>query len=128
MNRLMVFLDTIRDHLDLHQLPSVAALTVRTWSDPLTVQLDAHRLPDVAGALLTWADTLDDVSASLWRVHDGGSVHLSVNGRTPCGIPVHVYSGVAYDPATFPDLPAGQRQDMPVFQLRQWSRPGEVAA
>ncbi|WP_410638064.1 hypothetical protein [Amycolatopsis sp. lyj-346] len=129
MNRLMVFLDTIRDHLDLHQLPPVATLTVRTWSDPLTVQLDAHRLPDVAWALLTWANTLDDVSASLWRTSDGGSVHLSVNGRTSCGIPVQVYSGgVAYDPAVFPDLPAGQRQDMPVFQLRQWSRPGEVAA
>jgi hypothetical protein len=128
VNRLMVFLDTIRDHLDLHQLPPVAALTVRTWSDPLTVQLDTHRLPDVAGALLTWANTLDDVSASLWRVHDGDSVHLSVGGRTPCGVPVHVYSGVAYDSATFPDLPAGQRQDMPVFQLRQWTRPGEVAA
>jgi hypothetical protein len=55
-------------------------------------------------------------------------VHLSVTGRTPCGIPVDVYSGVAYDAAVFPDLPAGARQDMPVFQLRQWSRPWEVAA
>ncbi|KDN19466.1 hypothetical protein [Amycolatopsis rifamycinica] len=128
MNRLMVFLDTIRDHLDLHQLPPVATLTVRTWSDPLTVQLDAHRLSDVAGALLTWANTLDDVAASLWRTSDGDSVHLSITGRTPCGIPVHVYSGVHFDPAVFPDLPAGARQDMPVFQLRQWTRPGEVAA
>ena len=128
MNRLMVFLDTIRDHLDLHQLPPVATLTVRTWSDPLTVQLDAHQLTDVAGALLTWANTLDGVAASLWRTPDGHSVHLSVNGRTPCGIPVHVYSGVHFDPVVFPDLPAGVRQDMPVFQLRQWIRPGEVAA
>ncbi|WP_206797709.1 hypothetical protein [Amycolatopsis sp. MtRt-6] len=128
MNRLMVFLDTIRDHLDLHQLPPVATLTVRTWSDPLTVQLDAHQLPDIAGALLTWANTLDDVSASLWRTPDGNSVHLSIRGRTPCGIPVEVYSGVAYAPAVFPDLPAGARQDMPVFQLRQWSCPGEAAA
>ncbi|MFI5583757.1 hypothetical protein ACIA5G_01880 [Amycolatopsis sp. NPDC051758] len=128
MNRLMVFLDTIRDHLDLHQLPPVATVTVRTWSDPLTVQLDAHRLPDVAGALLTWANTLDGVAAQLWRTRDGRSVHLSVTGRTPCGIPVLVYGGVSHDPAMFPDLPAGERQDMPVFQLRQWSRPGEVAA
>ncbi|MGW4059109.1 hypothetical protein ACWEGE_12555 [Amycolatopsis sp. NPDC004747] len=128
MNRLMVFLDTIRDHLDLHQLPPVATLTVRTWSDPLTVQLDAHQLSDVAGALLTWANTLDDVAASLWRTSDGDSVHLSITGRTPCGIPVHVYSGVHFDPAVFLDLPAGARQDMPVFQLRQWTRPGEVAA
>jgi hypothetical protein len=95
---------------------------------PLTVQLAAHRLPDVAGALLTWANTLDDVAAQLWRTRDGRSVHLSVTGRTPCGIPVLVYGGVSHDSAMFPDLPAGARQDMPVLQLRQWSRPGEVAA
>jgi hypothetical protein len=27
----------------------------------------------------------------------------------------------------FPDLPAGAKQDMPVFVLRGWVEPGEVA-
>ena len=68
------------------------------------------------------------IAAADITLRDGRSVHLSVTGRTPCGIPVLVYGGVSHDPAVFPDLPAGARQDMPVFQLRQWSRPGEVAA
>ena len=67
--------------------------------------------------LLRWAATLDEVTASIWRVPDGGSVHLSITGRMPCGVPVDVYGGVHFDEAVFPDLPAGARQDMPVFVL-----------
>jgi hypothetical protein len=128
VNQLMVFLDAIRDHLDMHQLPAVCTVNVRTRSCPVAVQLDVDGLPEVAGALLRWANTLDAVTASLWRIPDGTRVHLTVNGRTPCGVPIVVYSSVHFDPEVFPDLPAGQRQDMPVFQLRQWTRPGEVAA
>jgi hypothetical protein len=128
VNTLMVFLDAIRDHLDLHQLPPVCTVNVRTRSCPVAVQLDVDGLPDVAWGLLRWANTLDEVTASLWRVPDVDRVHLTVNGRTPCGVPIEVYSSVDFDADVFPDLPDGARQDLPVFQLRQWTRPGEVAA
>jgi hypothetical protein len=125
----MVFLDAIRDHLDLHAFGPVASVQVTSDSHPVTVQLGTARdLPGVASALLSWAGTLDDVSAQVWRTPTGSSVHLIVNGRMPCGVPVHVYGGVDFSEGVFPDLPAGTRQDMPVFVLRQWTRPGEVAA
>lgn len=128
MNRVLVFLDAIRDHLDSFALPPAASVRVGVVPDPITVQLDADRLEDVARGLLTWAGSLEEVTASLWRPRHGGSVHLEISGRTPCGIPVVVYGGVRFDEATFPDLPAGMRQEMPVFLLRQWNTPGEVAA
>ncbi|WP_410639357.1 hypothetical protein [Amycolatopsis sp. lyj-346] len=129
MNTTMVFLDAIRDHLDLHGFGPVASVLVTSDSAPVTVQLGAPReLPEVASALMTWAGTLDDVSAQVWRTPTTKSVHLIVNGRMPCGVPVHVYGAVDFSEDVFPDLPAGVRQDMPVFVLRQWSRLGEVAA
>ncbi|ADJ47654.1 hypothetical protein AMES_5829 [Amycolatopsis mediterranei S699] len=128
MNRLMIFLDAIRDHLDSHQLPPAASVDVNAWSSPITVQLDVDGLAKVARALLVWSQTLEDVSARLWRLVDGKWVHISITGRTPCGIPVAVFGVVRFEPSTFPDLPAGAKQDMPVYLLRGWSTPGEVAA
>ncbi|MEV6895919.1 hypothetical protein [Amycolatopsis sp. NPDC051372] len=128
MNRLMVFLDAVRDHLDLHHLPPVASVTVTAWSDPLVVQLDVTDLSGVAAGLLRWVSTLDEVAATIWRPRSSGRVHLVINGRTPCGVPVQVYGGVRFDEVTFPDLPEGVRQDMPVFVLRGWADAGEVAA
>lgn len=128
MNRVMVLLDAIRDHLDLHNLPPVASVVVRDGADPITVQLAGRHLPDVARGLLMWADTLDGVTASIWRVPSGSSVHVDIHGRTPCGLPVVVYGGVRFSETVFPDLPAGARQEMPVFVLRGWAKPEEVAA
>ena len=128
MNRLMVYLDAIRDHLDLHQLPPVALLRVGVRSNPVSVQLDVDGLAEVARALLVWAGSLDEVTASIWRAPGSGSVHLEVYGRTPCGIPVEVYGYVEFDADVFPDMPAEVRQDLPLFVLRQWDTTGEVAA
>lgn len=129
MNTTMVFLDAIRDHLDLHVLGPVASVNVTSGSDPIWVQLGARReLSEVASALVTWVETLDEVSAQIWRTPAGTSVHLIVSGRMPCGVPVRVYGAVDFSEDLFPDLPAGVRQDMPVFVLRQWTRSGEVAA
>ena len=128
MNRLVIFLDAIRDHLDSYQLPPAASVDVNAWSGPILVQLDIDGLTEVSRALLVWCQTLEDVSARLWRLVDGRWVHLSITGRTPCGIPVLVFGVVRFEPSTFPDLPAGAKQDMPVSLLRGWSTPGEVAA
>jgi hypothetical protein len=78
--------------------------------------------------LLAWVDTVDAVSASVWRVPGGGSVHLSITGRIVCGVPVRMFGGVPFRDKVFPDLPAAANQDMPVFVLRGWAEPGEVAA
>ena len=130
MNTFMVYLDAIRDHLDLHHLPEVASLTIGGRpGHPVVVQLGTHGdLVALAEGLLSWASTLDEVTASIWRVPDGGSVHLSITGRMPCGVPVDVYGGVFFDESVFPDLPAGSKQDMPVFVLHTWARPEGVAA
>jgi len=130
MNTLMVFLDAIRDHLDLHQLPPVASLSIgERPGRPVVVQLGTRGdLVPLAGGLMRWTATLDDVTASIWRVPDGGSVHLTITGRMPCGVPVDVYGGTPFHETVFPDLPAGTRQDMPVFVLHTWARPEGVAA
>ncbi|MEU3625521.1 hypothetical protein BS329_06430 [Amycolatopsis coloradensis] len=128
MNRVLVYFDAISDHLDSYAFPPVASVRVGFGPDPVSVQLDTDGLTDVARSLVAWADSLENVTAAIWRVPHGGSVHLEIQGRAPCGIPVTVYGGVQFDEATFPDLPAGMRQEMPVFVLRQWSTAGEVAA
>ncbi|MCG3756321.1 hypothetical protein [Amycolatopsis sp. Poz14] len=128
MNRLMVFLDAIRDHLDSHALPPACSVEVTTWAAPVTVALDTDTVPGVVAGLATWAATLDGARVSLWRTPDGARVQLELTGRTPCGIPVRVYGGVPFDPSTFPDLLPETDQDLPVWLLREWARAGEAAA
>ncbi|RSM81393.1 hypothetical protein DL991_07595 [Amycolatopsis sp. WAC 01375] len=127
MNRLLVFLDAIRDHLDEHVLPPAALVSVSSHLDPISVQLDVTKLDAVASALLRWVSTLDTVTGSIVRA-PGDSVVLSVAGRTPCGVPVKVYGVAEYDPDVFLDLPARVRQDLPIAVLRGWAATGEVAA
>jgi hypothetical protein len=128
VNRLLIFLDAIRDHLDSYALPPAASVEVTTWAAPVSVQLDAETVTGVAYGLSTWAATLDGSRVTLWRTSDGTRVQLELTGRSPCGIPVRVYGGVPFDPVTFPDLPVQTDQDMPVWLLRQWARTGEEAA
>ncbi|HEY3690148.1 MAG TPA: hypothetical protein VGL46_07575 [Pseudonocardiaceae bacterium] len=128
MNRLMIFLDAIRDHLDSYALPPASSVEVTTWAAPVSVQLDADTVTGVASGLSTWAVTLDGARVSLWRTPGGGRVQLELTGRTPCGVLVRVYGGVSFDPVTFPDLPVETEQDMPVWLLREWARTGEEAA
>ncbi|MGA6163907.1 hypothetical protein [Amycolatopsis magusensis] len=103
-------------------------VTVDVGSRPVTVQLWEAGLAQSCAALVAWADSLTEVSASLWRTPAGDSVHLDVTGRVPTGLPIRVYDAVPYDPVSFPDLPTNTRQDLAVSLLRRWSRGGEVAA
>ncbi|MDI5979603.1 hypothetical protein [Amycolatopsis magusensis] len=120
----LAFLDAVRGHLRAHVLPAPVGVQVTTWTKPVTVMLDEQGVTRLAGALVKWANTLTEVSASVWRTPGGDSVHLDVSGRVPSGVPVRVYGGVAYDASVFPDLPADTHQDVEVAQLRAW----EVAA
>ncbi|WP_409490663.1 hypothetical protein [Amycolatopsis sp. cmx-11-12] len=127
MNRLMVFLDAIRDHLDEHVLPPAALVSVSSHLDPISIQLDVNELGKVAAGLLRWVSTLDTVAGSLVRT-PADSVVLSVTGRTPCGVPVKVYGVVAYTLDAFPDLPVSTRQDLPMAALHGWATSEGVAA
>jgi hypothetical protein len=128
MNPLMTYLDSIRDHLDLYDLPPVWDVEVSVLSEPVRVHLKGADLPEVAAGLLAWVDTLELVTASLWRTPSGESVHLSITGRLAGGVPVRVYAGADFSETVFPDLPTDTRQDMPVFVLRGWSDKGEEVA
>ncbi|QWF80680.1 hypothetical protein HUW46_04103 [Amycolatopsis sp. CA-230715] len=132
MDTVMTYLDNIRDHLDAHLLPPAWSIVAEAKGigdrPPVTVHVNPSTLPELAETLLAWAKTLDDVSAELWRVPSGDSVHLDIIGRLASGVRVRVFGGTDFDDATFPDLPVNQRQEMPVFALRAWIDRGEVAA
>ncbi|MFD1048154.1 hypothetical protein ACFQ1S_22730 [Kibdelosporangium lantanae] len=84
--------------------------------DPLGFQIDAGAVPLV---LLAWADTLTDISAEVWRVPDGGSVHLSVRGQLAGGIVVRVFDGV--DHGAHLDLEPNQQRPVSLACLREWA-------
>jgi hypothetical protein len=79
------------------ELPAIASVHVAAaMSAPqVTVQLACREPFAIAGGLLAWADTLTEVSAEVWRVPRGESVHLSVTGQLPCGAAILVYGGLA---------------------------------
>jgi hypothetical protein len=82
-------------HLAALELPAIASVHVSdAMSAPrMTVQLACHEHSAIAQGLLIWADTLTEVTAEVWRVPRGDSVHLSVTGLLPGGASVLVYGG-----------------------------------
>src|SRR3954471_22695162 len=94
-------LAVIAEHLAEYELPEPWLVTVHAvpicGRDAVRVQLHGGPLPVVTSALLSWADTLTDVTAYSWRAPDGGSVHLSIRGRLVDGTAVTVFDGVDHD-------------------------------
>jgi hypothetical protein len=126
-------LDTIREHLDTHPVPAqIASVEVRINSldgEHAAVHLRTLDLPELAAALLAWADTLTEITATAWRPPDGERVHLSVSGRLGDNLAVTVYSGVPYTPTVFgTDLQPDGRQSVALGVLRTWANGGAVAA
>ncbi|HEV7976139.1 hypothetical protein [Amycolatopsis sp.] len=115
-------------HLERHDLAAPVGINIATYGRSVTIHLQATGLGDVCAALLCWARSLADVTVEAWRPPTGDSVHLNVAGRLPTGLLVHVYAGVPFDAATFPDLPTGARHDLSVTVLHVWASSGEVAA
>ncbi|HEX6404236.1 MAG TPA: hypothetical protein VF003_13915 [Pseudonocardiaceae bacterium] len=60
----------------------------------VTVQLPHREPAAVAHGLLAWADTLTQVTAQVWRVPHGDSVHLSITGSMTASASVLVYGGL----------------------------------
>lgn len=118
-------LDAIRDHLATHAgLPGPWDVSVNGCrEDAVTIQLQAYSLAGVASALLSWAATLTNVTASAWRAGPD-SVHLHVFGALADGTRVKIFDGLPYSPMVFPDLEQGGRQSVGLTTLRAWAVDG----
>jgi hypothetical protein len=93
MNSTVELLAALGAHLAEFELPAIASVHVGAAlaAPQVTVQLAGHQPSAIAQGLLTWADTLTQVTAQAWRVPAGDSVHLSVTGLLPGGASVLVY-------------------------------------
>jgi hypothetical protein len=89
-------LDSLRTHLAAFELPQLCSVHVTGCGPEVTAQLACRTSSQIAGALLIWADTLTDVTAEVWRVPRGDSVHLSVLGQLPGGVSVRVYGAAPF--------------------------------
>lgn len=123
-------LDALRAHLAGFDLPGLSSVyLVPALPGPqVSIQLTARELPATALALLAWADTLtDEVTAEIWRVPAGDSVHLSVLGRLPEGSTVRVYGAVSctsHGPGA--DLDPNTTRALSLAVLRAWATLPEV--
>jgi hypothetical protein len=118
-------------HLAEFELSAIASVHVgASLSAPqVTVQLTCHEPSAVAQGLLTWADTLTEVTAKAWRVPRGDSVHLSVTGLLPGGASVLVYGGLWGTPRGLgADLPPDAATTIPLQMLRHAATVEEVRA
>jgi hypothetical protein len=133
MNTLSVvtMLAAIHQHMSAFTLPEPCTITVDPNPSSLRrhvgVQLSADRdLPVLASQLLSWADTLTEITVSAWRTVDGDAVHLDLNGVLADGqTTVQAWGGIPYS-SRF-ELGRGESQSVPFGSLRDWSA-SEVAA
>lgn len=86
----------------------------------ISVQLQELELSAVAAALMAWADTLTEVTLSVWRPPSNNSVHLQVFGRLAGGVPIEVWAGVKA-PVWTVSMEPGQTQTLPLGLLRTWA-------
>jgi hypothetical protein len=125
-------LGAIREHLSRYRLPTDIACVEAGCSsldgEHVTVQLRHGQLADLASALLSWADTLTNVTVAAWRPLASGSVHLILTGRLADGTRVSVYGGVDFDDAVFGDLQPGGRHGVALSVLRGWMAGGQAVA
>jgi hypothetical protein len=125
----MDLLDSICAHLAAFELPDLCSVhMVAAFSGPnVTVQLARREPSEIASALLTWADTLTDVTTEAWRVPNGDCVHLSVIGRLLGGVSVRVYGGVPVtEHGIGADLAPDTSTTVPLAVLRERATQGEV--
>jgi len=127
MTTAVALLDAIRAHLAEFELPQLCSVHASIHGPNVSAQLCCQDAPELAAGLLAWADTLAEPAAEAWRVPDGDSVHLSVTGRLPGGVSVHVYGAMPFT-ARGPggDLAPGATAPVLLATLRHVTTPGEV--
>ncbi|HET9140546.1 hypothetical protein [Actinophytocola sp.] len=128
---LIRLLGAIRDHLAVAEpageIVSIQAEISYLDGDSITVHLRGGTLAELAGDLLGWAYTLGLPTVTVWRVPDGGRVHLTVCGRL-VDEAVEIYGGVTYDPDVFGvDLQPGGQHGVALGVLRSWAGLGVAA-
>jgi hypothetical protein len=115
---------SVAEHLAGFELDE--PITVIAAACPLgplaTIQLSGELLPALASALLIWADTLDNVTATAWRppCPDDDLVQLEVRGRLTDNTPVKVYGGLVDGPL-ITGLGPGGRRTLSFGLLREWA-------
>jgi hypothetical protein len=122
-------LTAIGAHLAEFELPAMASVHVAIYTSgpQVTVQLASRAPSDIATGLLTWADTLTNITAEAWRIPEGKSVHLSVTGLLPGGAAIQVYGGLPVTTRGLgPDLPANATRTLPLASLRHLATPGRI--
>ena len=131
MTSIVDLLAAISAHLAAFELPPVASIhiTAGMAAPQVSVQL-THRDPaTVTQGLLAWADTLTQVTAQVWRVPHGDSVHLSIIGSMAAGVSVLVYGGLPTNRGGLgTDLTPGARTTVPLAALRHAATIQEASA
>ena len=125
----VALLDSLRTHLAEFELPDLCSVHVtRSASEPnVTAQLASHTPPQITGALLTWADTLTEVTVEAWRVPSGDSVHLSVLARLPDGASIQIYGAMPFTKHGIgADLPPDTSTTVSLTVLRERATLGQV--
>jgi hypothetical protein len=128
---MITYLSTIQAHLARHRGlagPFNVSFDLHDYRPNVVVQLDGSGcLATVAGGLLTWADSVTEVTAEAWRPSTGTDVHLSVSGMVG-GVSVRAFDAAPFDAAVFTGLQPGQRGSIPLQRLRAWAIGSGVAA
>jgi hypothetical protein len=122
-------LTALGTHLSAFELPDIASvhLSVSLSGPPVTVQLSCGAPPVIAAGLLAWADTLTDITPQAWRVPRSDSVHLSVTGLMPAGVPVQVYGALPITTLSLgADLDPGTTTTLTLATLRHLATPGQI--
>jgi hypothetical protein len=129
MNNTGDLLAAIGAHLAEFELPPIASVHVSASlpGAQIAVQLSCPGPSTLAQGLLTWADTLTEITLHAWRVPQGDSVHLSVTGLLPGGTAVQVYGGMqSTHRGPGADLAPGATATLPLTALRHLATPGQI--
>jgi hypothetical protein len=126
----VVLLGAVCAHLVKSELPAIASVYVAASMPPpqVSVQLACHDLRGIARRLLAWANTLEGVTAEVWRVPGSDSVHVSVIGLlVPAGATVQVYGSTPVtDRGLGADLAPDTTTPIPIPTLRNLATLEEV--
>lgn len=124
---LITAMDAIRAHLSVYPVAVPGSVNAQSYANEITVLLATDSLGELATGLLSWADTLTNVTAKVSRT-SAGRVLVSITGKTALGIQVFVYDGTDYDPAAFGELQPSTKRVASLEELRSWATEGGAAA
>jgi hypothetical protein len=115
----------LHTHLADFELPAMASVRASAYTSRVTVELPRDAPVTIARGLLSWADTLTNITAEAWRDPQGDGVHLSVTGLLSSGATVEIYGALpATDLVPGADLAPGATTTVTLATLRHLATPG----